>query len=119
MPKVHNKYHGTAPQGAVYIGRPSKWGNPYDVKTHGRERAFDLFTDWVYADEQSELRNQARRELKGKDLVCFCKPKDCHGDLWLEIANSTPMIATNPKVEINHEYKEDQGSRTSHLDRGR
>ena len=109
MAQVHNKYHGTAPSGAVYIGRPSKWGNPFDVKTHGRGEALRLFKEWVYSEAQTELRSQAQRELKGKDLVCFCKPKECHGDLWIEIA-STPMIATTNNVEINHEQEDNKGS---------
>lgn len=76
-----------------------------------------LFTRWVFLPAQSDLRNQARRELKGKDLVCFCKPKDCHGDVWASIANDTPMTATNSNVEVTHEYQEaDQGSRTTRPD---
>lgn len=115
MPEVHNKYHGTAPPGAVYIGRPSKWGNPFDVKTYGRGVALKMFRSWVYAPARAELRDQARSELKGKDLVCFCKPKACHGDLWLEIAN-TPMIAT-PDVEINDEQEDNtEGDRASRPD---
>jgi hypothetical protein len=30
----------------------------------------------------------AKRELSGKDLVCFCAPKGCHGDVLLEVANA-------------------------------
>lgn len=34
-----------------------------------------------------ELVELAKKELKGKDLVCWCAPKLCHGDVLLEIAN--------------------------------
>ena len=30
---------------------------------------------------------ESRSELKGKTLGCWCKPKKCHGDILLEIAN--------------------------------
>jgi hypothetical protein len=114
MPEVHNKYHETAPPGAVYIGRPSPWGNPFSVEEYGRTVALQLFKKWVLSDRRAALRDQARRELKGKDLVCFCKPKDCHGDIWIEIANSTPTLAVNTTTESNNEQQEDQqGSRAA------
>lgn len=36
---------------------------------------------------QPKLYIAARTELAGKDLVCFCAPEACHGDVLLEIAN--------------------------------
>jgi hypothetical protein len=86
MPRVLNKYKDTIPTGAVYIGRPSKWGNPFPVtKQLPRESAVSLFRDLVEANES--FKQEIREELKGKDLVCFCSPKCCHGDVLLEIAN--------------------------------
>ena len=29
-------------------------------------------------------------ELRGKDLVCWCAPERCHGDILIELANSGP-----------------------------
>jgi hypothetical protein len=29
-PAVINKHHGKPPPGAVYIGRPGPWGNPFE-----------------------------------------------------------------------------------------
>ena len=73
-PKVHNKYHNTAPNNAVYIGRGSPWGNPYIIGKHGtREEVINLFNKNV-------LPTLDVTELKGKHLVCFCKPANCHGD---------------------------------------
>lgn len=86
MPSVFNKYHGDAPPDAVYIGRPSKWGNPFIVGKHGeRGECVVLYRHWLLENE--ELMEQVRAELKGKDLVCFCKPRACHGDILLEVAN--------------------------------
>lgn len=86
MPSVFNKYHNDAPADAVYIGRPSKWGNPYVVGKDGtREECVLMYEAWLLLD--NPLYEQAKKELKGKDLVCFCKPKACHGDVLLRIAN--------------------------------
>lgn len=115
MPTVHNKYHGTAPEGAVYIGRPSKWGNPFDVKTYGREEALMRFGKWVFSEDREELRAQAREELRGKDLVCFCKPKSCHGDVWLSIAN-TPMPSNTTGGHNGNEERKHEGAGTTGSD---
>ena len=34
-----------------------------------------------------DLMEAARIELAGRDLLCFCAPLACHGDVLLEIAN--------------------------------
>lgn len=86
MPSVFNKHHSDAPVDAVYIGRPTKWGNPYVVGKDGtREECVLMYEAWLLLD--NPLYEQAKKELKGKDLVCFCKPKACHGDVLLRIAN--------------------------------
>ncbi|RUX60130.1 DUF4326 domain-containing protein [Mesorhizobium sp. M7A.F.Ca.CA.002.12.1.1] len=81
-PKVHNKHHRTAPADAVYIGRGSKWGNPFVIGQDGtREGVIKLY-------ELHCLPGLDVSELKGKHLVCFCKPAACHGDLLLKKANA-------------------------------
>jgi len=40
-----------------------------------------------------ELMDRAKIELKGKHLVCSCKPNPCHADLWLAVANDLPLPA--------------------------
>ena len=90
-PKVYNKHHHNAPPDAVYIGRGSMWGNPYTHKqgtkasyiVGSREEAIAAFE----AAMDDEDRALVRRELKGKNLVCFCAPLACHGDVLLRIAN--------------------------------
>jgi hypothetical protein len=76
----------------IYIGRPSKFGNPYGHKfgmapwiVDSREDAIRLYEEWIR--EQPELMAAAKKELKGKVLGCWCKPLDCHGDVLLKIAN--------------------------------
>ena len=73
--------------GAVYIGRGSKWGNPFRIGIDG-DRAT------VIVKHERWLRNQhhllrALDELRDKDLLCFCHPAACHGDLLLRLANAT------------------------------
>lgn len=75
----------------VYVGRPSKWGNPIVVgskEAPDRATAVGLFRKWIVT--QPDLQQSARKELKGKSLACWC-PVDggpCHADVWMEIANS-------------------------------
>ena len=96
MPQVHNKMAGTAPKDAIYIGRGSKWGNPYSHKkgtkadevVSTREEAIATTKYRQYLEEHPELKEAAKKELKGKDLVCFCKPAACRGDILLEVASS-------------------------------
>jgi hypothetical protein len=70
----------------VYIGRPSKWGNPFVIGPDGtREDVVRKFEKYLHANP--ELLEAAKLELRGKDLVCFCAPLACHGDILSRIAN--------------------------------
>lgn len=85
-PRVWNKRDNAVPPAAIYIGRPSKWGNPFAIGQDGsREQVIAKYREWLLAN--SELVQHVQRELAGKDLVCFCSPLPCHGDVLLEIAN--------------------------------
>lgn len=71
----------------VYIGRPSKWGNPFVVGKDGtREEVVEKYREWIL--KQPELLNSLN-ELKGKVLGCWCAPRACHGDVLVELANKT------------------------------
>lgn len=86
MPAVYNKYKGV-PKGAVYIGRPSPYGNPFSLGKDGsRDEVYDKFEQYIKS--KPEFIKLVKENLKGKDLVCFCKPERCHGDTLIEIANS-------------------------------
>ncbi len=84
-PKVLNKHAGGIFPGAVYIGRGSKWGNPYKIGEDG-DRAQVIAKHEAWLRQQPELM-AALGELRGRDLVCFCAPAPCHGDLLLRLAN--------------------------------
>jgi hypothetical protein len=76
----------------VYIGRPSKWGNPYShkdgtlakFKVSSVKEAIDKYEEYLI--QNKELMNSLS-ELKGKTLGCWCKPKRCHGDILEKYAN--------------------------------
>lgn len=87
MPKVYNRYHRDAPAGAVYVGRPSPYGNPFIIGKDGtREEVIKKFEDWLL-NKADILYYRIREELAGKDLVCWCAPKPCHADILLRIVN--------------------------------
>ena len=87
-PKVLNKKKDKISDNAVFIGRPSKWGNPFKIGVDGdRKTVIEKFEHLITHSNKS-LVKQAKKELRGKDLICFCAPLPCHGDVWLKIANS-------------------------------
>ena len=78
---------GEVPVGAVYIGRPTKWGNPFRIGRDGtREEVIVKYRVWLLA--QPDLIAACKRELHGRVLVCWCKPKACHGDVLAQIADN-------------------------------
>ena len=77
------------PEGAVYVGRPTKWGNPYTVsESMSPDEAVRQYRNYLINRNQS-LIGEAQRELKGKDLACWCPlTSPCHADVLLHIANA-------------------------------
>lgn len=77
------------PAGAVFVGRPTKWANPYKVGTAVAptpEVAVALFRE--YLAQKPDLAEAARDQLKGKVLACWCRPgQPCHADVLVEAAN--------------------------------
>ena len=89
------------PEGAVYVGRPTKWGNPFKVgslyrgtfKIRDLRHAFVLYR--ADAPMNQGLAAAARRDLRGKTLACWCPEVPygttdgcCHADVLLELANA-------------------------------
>lgn len=81
MPKLWNMKTHHPPKGAVYIGRGSKYGNPFIIGKHGdRDKVCDRF-------EKEVLPTLDVSALKGQDLICFCHPLRCHGESIMKKAN--------------------------------
>ena len=71
----------------VYIGRPSKWGNPFAIGADGtREQVIEKYRRWLIA--QPALM-AALPELRGKTLGCWCAPQACHGDVLADLADES------------------------------
>lgn len=68
----------------VYIGRGSKWGNPYVISPPERTRAHVVAYYEIYIRTKPELM-AALVELKGKTLGCYCAPLLCHGDVLIKL----------------------------------
>ncbi|MBW3096855.1 DUF4326 domain-containing protein [Pseudohoeflea coraliihabitans] len=82
------------PEGAVYVGRPTKWGNPFEGARDypSRELAVARFRAGLdgcaHPDSFMGTILSDVKDLRGKDLACWC-PLDqpCHADVLLELAN--------------------------------
>ena len=82
------------PEGAVYVGRGTRWGNPFrvgktqmhDIRDATAQECVDLYREWVTAPQG--MVAEIREHLRGRDLACWC-PLDapCHADVLLDIAN--------------------------------
>ena len=82
--KVWNKREKGIPANAVYVGRPTKWGNRYVIGRDGtREEVIKKYEQWL-AKSGLDVT-----ELRGKDLVCWCAPLACHADVLVKLANET------------------------------
>lgn len=87
--KVLNKYKDKIPEDSVYIGRGSLWGNPYPM-IKKEDRSYVVEEYQKYLDEQiskETILPEEIRYLDGRDLVCFCAPLPCHGDILLNKVN--------------------------------
>ena len=73
----------------VYIGRPSKWGNPFRLTDYANDRQLIVkkYYEWFHAPKQWKLRDAAKRELNGKRLGCYCTPDACHGHVLADFLN--------------------------------
>ena len=90
----------------IYIGRPSStyhhpefgtwslhFGNPFIIRRDGnRKTVIKKFEKWIKGEDYKRLYPERRKwilknlcKLKGQRLGCFCKPKACHGDIYIEL----------------------------------
>jgi hypothetical protein len=75
--------------GDVYIGRGSKWGNPFVIGEQGdREAVVNMYRGWIQTQPDLLV---ALPELQGKRLACHCHPLPCHGDVLAKLANALPV----------------------------
>lgn len=114
MCRVWNNATEEPPEDAVYVGRPTKWGNPFVIGEHGtREEVIEKYQHWL--GQRPELIRAARHELAGRHLVCWCAPEPCHADVLLAVAN--PHLAESPAAyeklvrDLRLRYRDDLRTR--------
>ena len=90
------------PEKTIYVGRPSKWGNPFDPKTIGAAEAVNRYKECIlnnamvycYIDEieasiqfeRFKWMSQNLEKLRGFDLACFCPiSQPCHADALIQV----------------------------------
>lgn len=74
----------------AYIGRPSKWGNPFEIGKDGtRKEVIEKYRQYILSNK--ELMNSLH-ELEGKVLGCWCKPHACHGDVLVELIEKKGVL---------------------------
>ncbi len=110
------------PGGVVYVGRPSKWGNPFTPERYWRagysgslevavQHCVDAYRAWLLGnDHWLHWPHQGRGDfpsrpditvLRGKTLACWCRVgTPCHADVLLEIANA-PSAGTTAEGEAH------------------
>lgn len=82
------------PENTVSVTRPGKWGNPLKLpwvsnKEDAIKTLVSEYTKWLLRGDLKITVDDVKRELKGKNLACWCKPgSPCHADVLLKIANS-------------------------------
>lgn len=85
----------------VYIGRPSKWGNPFTHQPDGktlakyvvkdRNAAVNAYREWITNGDGKHLLEDLHELKGGKILGCWCKPQACHGDVLLELLDKLTL----------------------------
>ena len=104
---VLNKNVSGIPEGSVYIGRGSRWGNPFVIGKDGTRAEVcakykDALEDMIVVGSVS-LNDLAL--LDGRNLVCFCAPLQCHGDI-LEKAAAWAVLELGKEMYESHQRQE-------------
>jgi len=87
---VRNRKHE---QFDIYIGRGSKWGNPFEISQGpngmGRDEVIEKFKDYFEREILSDAdKHSLLLSMRGYRLGCYCKPERCHGDIIADYLNA-------------------------------
>ena len=79
------------PANTIYVGRPTKFGNPFYAENMTQRQKVEAYNDWIVT--MPALLADVKNELCGKDLACWCKENEyyCHADILLRLANEQTM----------------------------
>ena len=106
------------PEGAVYVGRPTIFGNPFRISAD--YDAIAMFKRWLEGARGTGGGGLRRvtllarlSELRGKDLACWCKEgAPCHADILLEVANVPANKHAPECLSISNRPNDGQASLT-------
>ena len=89
------------PENCVYVGRPSRWGNPYFGQDGNRNRLVELYEKTLGVLPPLYL-HALLEPLKGKDLACWC-PLDqlCHADVLIEFCRKAGLAGISHKEQFD------------------
>ena len=89
------------PENTVCVDRTTKWGNPFkaDWPEGGKDRAWAASAFRGYYHDDPEYRSAVVRELRGKNLACFCAlDGPCHADVLMDWANASAMASADTQT---------------------
>ena len=92
MKRVHRKnQRAKLPPNTKFVGRPSRWGNPFSVSDFGEVQVIFKYDNWLYGILKENPKFLV--PLKGHDLACYC-PLDqpCHADVLLNFINWAKIV---------------------------
>ena len=78
------------PENTIYVGRPTKWGNPFvgDDVVKWYRKDWELTIQLRMGTDRCAKLVDDLHELRGKNLACWCRlDQECHADVLLELAN--------------------------------
>ena len=77
---------------AIFIGRPTQWGNPFVIGKHGN-RVEVIARFRAYAEKRLAQEPEWLEPLRGKNLTCYCYPERCHGDVIVSLIEAVPTLS--------------------------
>ena len=92
----------------VYCGRPSKWGNPFEIGKDG-DRTEVIFKHRAWLIKNHELMAQMW-ELQDLTLGCWCAPQDCHCDTLAQFTENGIYVFGGENEWLSNFYGDDEGA---------
>jgi hypothetical protein len=72
--------------------KPPGWKHrEFQDRWEAQVASLEAFVTWINDPDQADVVARIRRDLRGRDLACFCSERSpCHADVLLVVANQDP-----------------------------